>query len=345
MNKPRVAVIGARRSRQGLGPYAARDLAAAGADVVAIAGTRTETVDEAAQHLREQFGLAVRGYCDIPTMFASEELDAVAICSPEAKHREHLQQALDARVHVLCEKPFVFDPGRDNAADAEQIVAGFAAANRIVMVNEQWPMTLAGFAACHPNCDLDHLTRLEMLLCPSDTGPEMIPNALPHVGSMLFALAPTGGEVRDVSIRWGTSQAAELPQSEMDLRFVYAFQNREAEVTAAFRTVPDQPRPAGYAINGYAVQRLIDLTDYSMSLLPRPGQSTQSATAWMLSPQAREALIGSSIAISVKDPLSMLVNQFIRRLSDPADFVGIDTAIVDNVRLVDLLYAAAKQSS
>ena len=61
MSAPRVAVIGARRARQGLGPFVARELRAAGAEVPCFLTTRPETGAQAARDLREQAG--VEAHC------------------------------------------------------------------------------------------------------------------------------------------------------------------------------------------------------------------------------------------------------------------------------------------
>lgn len=97
-------------------------------------------------HLRERFELV--GVCDpsrgardfvaarygVPTVATPAELfalglQAVAIASPDALHVEHVLAALEAGLHVFCEKPLCYDP-----ADAERIRAARDRAGRVVQV-------------------------------------------------------------------------------------------------------------------------------------------------------------------------------------------------------------------
>ena len=57
MRKPRVAIVGPRRERQGLGPFVARDLVRAGADIPCFLATSAATRDAARAELRETLGI------------------------------------------------------------------------------------------------------------------------------------------------------------------------------------------------------------------------------------------------------------------------------------------------
>ncbi|WP_201738326.1 MULTISPECIES: Gfo/Idh/MocA family protein [unclassified Exiguobacterium] len=73
---------------------------AAGADVVAVMNRTRERGEAVAR----QFGVE-RVYDTVADMLDSEQLDAVSVCTPNALHKDHVIQALDAGCHVLCEKP------------------------------------------------------------------------------------------------------------------------------------------------------------------------------------------------------------------------------------------------
>ncbi|WP_214888380.1 Gfo/Idh/MocA family oxidoreductase [Exiguobacterium sp. s142] len=73
---------------------------AAGADVVAVMNRTRERGEAVAR----QFGIE-RVYDTVADMLANEQLDAVSVCTPNALHKDHVIQALDAGCHVLCEKP------------------------------------------------------------------------------------------------------------------------------------------------------------------------------------------------------------------------------------------------
>jgi len=111
-----VGLVGARRRRQGLGPFVARDLVRAGARVPCFAATSAATRDAASGQLAATCGIEARGYTNVDEMLARERLDALAILSPAETHAAYLESALAAGLHVLCEKPLVW--GRpDLAAD------------------------------------------------------------------------------------------------------------------------------------------------------------------------------------------------------------------------------------
>ena len=82
LSGPVIGLIGARRTRQGLGPFVARELHAAGAAVACVVGTHPETAQEARRQLRDEHRIDVRSYADVDTMLSRERLDAVAILSP-----------------------------------------------------------------------------------------------------------------------------------------------------------------------------------------------------------------------------------------------------------------------
>ncbi len=58
---------------------------------------------EKAEAFGEQFG--VKGYDDVNTMVAHEQLDMVIVCTPHPNHKEPVVTAIKAGAHVLVEKP------------------------------------------------------------------------------------------------------------------------------------------------------------------------------------------------------------------------------------------------
>ncbi len=52
----------------------------------------------------------VRTYSDFDEMLRGEDLDAVIIATPSRFHAPAVRSALDAGLHVFCEKPFCLDP-------------------------------------------------------------------------------------------------------------------------------------------------------------------------------------------------------------------------------------------
>lgn len=102
----RVAVIGAR----GIGKHHAHWWSREGAKVCAVLGTSQQSLTQAIDGLRENFGIGPNGFTCFDELVRTEKPDIIDVCSPAPFHCEHVEAALAAGCDVLCEKPFVYDP-------------------------------------------------------------------------------------------------------------------------------------------------------------------------------------------------------------------------------------------
>lgn len=273
----KAAVVGARRVRQGTGEWVARDLARSGVEVCAIVGRTPESRSAAQATLRERYGIEARGYGSLPELLEAESVDLVAICSPREAHLEQVRAALAAGCHVFCEKPFVWWEGleRDPEGEAalrdviEPLLSEFAAKGLQLTLNTQWPFTLPGFEALHPQARAKPLQRFEMHLGPTRVGHEAVLDSGSHPLSMLYALAGAScAGLENVHVRFSDAERAAmtctfdyLPPAEP----AGGVSPGRVEVELRLTQHPEPPRPAGYAINGFAVNRQIQLPDYSLS--------------------------------------------------------------------------------
>jgi predicted dehydrogenase len=85
---------------------------------------------------RDEFVRACPGgrwYASVDELLATEKLDFVDICTPPSIHAALIRQALDADLHVLCEKPLV-----TRLADASGIAAAAAKRGRLVHTVHNW---------------------------------------------------------------------------------------------------------------------------------------------------------------------------------------------------------------
>lgn len=256
MTAPRVGLIGARRRRQGLGPFVARDLAASGAVVACFLGTSAETLASAARELEEQAGVEARGHLALDEMLEAERLDALAILSPSDTHEAYLDAAARAGLHVLCEKPLIWADGPLRAR-ARELVDAFRAGGLLLAENCQWPFTLDAFRALHPEALRAPPKRFAMHLSPVSSGRALLGDCLPHPLSVLQALVP--GEPRVEHVQHRALDAG------LDLRFDYCADG--ARVAVELRLLPDPgfPRAAGLSIDGLRAERRIELPGYRMS--------------------------------------------------------------------------------
>ncbi|MGH0030077.1 MAG: Gfo/Idh/MocA family oxidoreductase [Myxococcota bacterium] len=289
MSRPRVGIVGARRRRQGLGPYVARDLAAAGADVPCFLAHRAETLGETRRGLAEAAGVDATGYLDLDTLLAECPVDALAILSPAETHARHLDRAARAGLHVLCEKPFVWgEPGLvERTGD---LLARFAAAGRQVWENCQWPWTLPGFEALHPGA-LEHPPRrFAMELEPASRGLQSLADALPHALSLLERLVPGPARVEDPEFSTRDPRADALT-----IRFRYRTADRACEATVTLRATDRLPRRAAYALDDRRAERLVSPSDYRLSFAD------------------------ADRSVPIADPLTRLVADFVAALRDGAE--------------------------
>ncbi len=262
MSRPRVAVLGARRVRQGLGPFVARDLVRAGCDVPAFLCSRPESLASAAEDLHAVAGVEARGYADVEELFAAEELEGAAILAPAHAHARLLEAARRARVATLCEKPLVWG-GADPAAEAARLVADFERDGLLLLENCQWPETLPAFARLHPGALDEPVARFVMRLSPVTVDARGLVDSLSHPLSLLQALAPDP-EARLAAIEYGP-----LAGRDGALQLDFRLRGPRCDVAARVELVPGAgpPREASYAVNDRRAERRIDPVDYSMAFV------------------------------------------------------------------------------
>jgi hypothetical protein len=257
---PRVAVIGARRRRVGLGPFVIRELIAAGARVPCFLATSEATRDEAARAIEATCGAAPRGYLDLAEMLAREPLDALAILSPAETHAAYLEAAVEAGLHVLCEKPFVWGEA-DLAGRARGIVDAFAQRRLELFENCLWPYTLPAFAALHPGSLDAPPARFAMHLQPVGVGLQRLADALPHPLSLLGALVP-GDAPRVHGIEF-SSHDPEATSLEVRCRYVSA--GHEVAVEIQLAGSEEWPRRPWIALDGRRAVRAVAPESYALS--------------------------------------------------------------------------------
>lgn len=140
----RVGVVGAR----GIGRHHAKWFAMAGCEVVAIFGTSEESAAKAAAGLRELFGFSGKAFHDWERFRRESGIEACSICSPAESHFANARDLAADGVHLLCEKPLVWNWGYTPLEIIEEGTALVEAAAHhgvLLGVNAQYPAVLDGW--------------------------------------------------------------------------------------------------------------------------------------------------------------------------------------------------------
>jgi predicted dehydrogenase len=115
----RIGIIGCG----GIGKTHIAAWTAAGHPPVAVCDTVAELAQATATTCHAQ------AYTDVATFLATANLDIVSICTPPVSHATLVIQALQAGVHVLCEKPLA-----PSVAECDAMIAASEAQQRLLSV-------------------------------------------------------------------------------------------------------------------------------------------------------------------------------------------------------------------
>lgn len=287
MSGLRVAIVGARAARQGLGPWVARHLAAAGAQVTAHFGTSAASARAAADDLRARAGVDSLPCTSAEQLLERGRPQALAILAPAEHHEHWLRFALEQRLPTLCEKPLVWGGARP-ADTARQLVTGFAEAGVPLLENCQWPETLPAYRELFgPPARAP--ASFFMRLSPARPAADMLGDALPHAVSLLQALAPCTATAPVSQVSFSTRDPA---AEALQLSFRWAADEGAVQATVALERGPEQPREAAYGVDGRVARRYIRTSDYAQFL-------------------ASEARL-----VNLPDPLARLLGRFLTTVAE-----------------------------
>jgi len=244
----RVAVIGARQARQGTGAHLARFCAEAGAHVVALCATTEATASAAVASFGEATGLRAEPIWR-DELLADLPLDALVIASPDRTHERWLELALARDLHVLCEKPLVWDDAPDLHLRALALAERFRQAGLVLRVNTQWPHALAAYERLFPGAAVSARSFF-MRLSPVASGPDMFRTSLPHPLSVLAAVLPDV----DATVENGSAVIA-AGGAEGRLSFTYSGAGRRLEVALHVLRQPEPPRAAAFGFDDRIAHR------------------------------------------------------------------------------------------
>lgn len=309
MSVHRVLILGARRRKQGLGEFIAKYFHEQGVEVCGFVATSSNSVADTERHLQQQYGITTQGYTDLISALEQANPTVAVIASPNAVHHQQLETVASAGISCLCEKPLFWDDDQPvDPKEVERLVDRFCGEGQLLQLVTQWPETLDEYYSLYPEVKGKPVERFEMLMGPASSGIHMVIDSLPHVLSMVHCL--TGlGEVQN-------PRAAAKNPEHLAVSFEYRHAAGCLEVAVDLIQTPESPRPAGYAINGHAVRRTIQLPEYQMMFTGESGKQ-----------------------VAVEDPLEKRVRNYLADLESgkPTDKNQLIASMIDLKNIVEKL--------
>src|ERR1700736_4413687 len=111
-----IGIVGAGRSRNGLGPVLAEFLEHEGFFVAGVSGRSLERAAANAESIGRKLGHEVNPFSS-PTALCASGVAALVIASPAEFHLDALQAAVEAGLPALCEKPLVHETHGQEGAE------------------------------------------------------------------------------------------------------------------------------------------------------------------------------------------------------------------------------------
>jgi hypothetical protein len=123
-------------------------------------------------------------------------------------------------------------------------------------MNSQLPFTLNDYEKLCGKMERGESNRFYAAMSPFASGAEMIPDAMPHVLSLLYAVFGEG-KVRNVRFETTTPR-------DLKIEFQYVGSSGICETRAELASQERQPRPFRFGWNGKIVSRSLDLANYAI---------------------------------------------------------------------------------
>jgi len=300
MAQLKIAILGA----SGIGRFHFREFVHAGTEVTSILGSSRETAEKTVNGLYSEFGMRPKAYFELDTLLEAEHLDAASICTPPKLHYDQIKRCLEAGLHVLCEKPFVFNSYSDNSDRAIELIELAKKQGRIITVNTQWPSVLS---YVQPFVDISTVKSFFMYTQPGIRGVDMLWDHLPHVNSMLIKLIP-GGQAEHIQFFIHSPE-------KMDVNFGYRTHDSLCAVCYKFKVKVDGPRDVRFSINGVGFARRIE----------EPYQ---------------QKLVTDKTKIDIEDPLKASIGMFVGAVDGINQPLISTQEMVENIRLQDRIIKA-----
>jgi hypothetical protein len=251
----KVSIIGAGRTRNGIGEYIGKYFHQHGGKVISVLGTTEKTSLHACSALRK-YGIEAHPYINFDEMVKTERPEVVVIASPSSTHYEYLLKSIDSELHIFCEKPFIWGDRTNITQTVEEIFKKAGAKKLTIAMNSQWPFAINDHEKICGKVRIKKKNTFSIKMAPAVSGREMIPESVPHALSLLYCLLGEG-EIEDLKFESGGAR-------ELSIRFTYLFGTKTCDVFIQLAYQETQPRDFSFGLNGQIVSRSLDLENYAI---------------------------------------------------------------------------------
>ncbi len=251
----KVSIIGAGRTRNGIGEYIGKYFHKHGGEVTSVLGTTEETSLQTCLALRK-YGIEAHPYTKFDEMARREKPDVVVIASPSPTHYEYLLKCLDLGLHIFCEKPFLWDDRTDIRERIKDIFERALEKKLTIAMNSQWPFTIKDYEEICGRIGIKEVNNFFIRMSPFSPGKVMIPESVPHSLSILYCRLGAG-EIQNLDFESGGEE-------ETTIRFTYLFGTRTCDVLIRLVHQKCQPREFSFGFNDKIVSRSLDLKNYEI---------------------------------------------------------------------------------
>ncbi|MGA2315164.1 MAG: Gfo/Idh/MocA family oxidoreductase [Thermodesulfobacteriota bacterium] len=250
-----VSIIGAGRTRNGIGEYIGKYFHQHGAKVTSVLGTTEKTSLQASSALRK-YGIEAHPYTNFDEMVRGEKPDAVVIASPSSTHYEYLLKSLNSGLHIFCEKPFLWDDHKDIRRRIEDIFEKAREKTLTIAMNSQWPFSIDYYEEICGKIRIKETNNFFIRMSPFSPGKVMIPESIPHPLSILYCRLGAG-EIQNLNFESDG-------EGEMSIRFTYLFRTWACDALIRLVHQKTPPREFSFGFNDKIVFRSLDLKNYEI---------------------------------------------------------------------------------
>lgn len=252
----KVAIIGARKNRNGIGEFIGKYFHKNGATVVSVLGTDEETSRDASIALMK-YGIKPNYYTDFNQMIENEKPDTAVIATPSSSHYEYLKKCINRGLNVFCEKPFIWNQRGETKKIVEDIFKRAINDKLIVAMNSQWPFAMNCYQEICGTIAPKDCHKFFISMSPISFGSGMIPESVPHALSILYFFLKEGSVL---NLDFDTNER----KKTLIIHFKYLSKVVECKVLIELIEAKGQPRNFQFGFNEKIVVRSLNLENYDI---------------------------------------------------------------------------------